>query len=183
MIEAGCKRPAMVTYNSPRFFTCRNVSEDMPRHLKNGGYRCPEKSWLKKVDIPQPKAAIEKAMQELLSADEPVDAILFGSNSIAIHGVKYINSLPLKVPRDLSIISLMKPNRWTCFMRPLLTSRQPMREMGQLVTKILLDTMEKNNKVTQQVNMQAELVIRASTRQKLSKKVLPALHTTKAVII
>lgn len=165
MIDTGCKRPAIVTYNSTLFHMQERI-RGYSAALKLAGIDA-QKTWIKKVNIPQPKAAIEKAMQELLSADEPADAILFGSNSIAIHGVKYINSLPLRVPRDLAIISFDETESLELFYAPISYIKQPMREMGQLTTKILLDSIGKNNKVTQ-VNMQAELIVRSSTRKKLA---------------
>lgn len=141
MVDSGCKRPAMVTYNSNLFHMQERVRGYASALKLNCS--CPEKCWLKKVDILNPKAAIEKALHELLSLDEPVDAILFGSNSIAIHGVKYINSLALKVPKDLSIISFDETESLDLFYAPITYIKQPMREMGQLVTKLLLDTIRK----------------------------------------
>ncbi|TKK68095.1 LacI family transcriptional regulator [Ilyomonas limi] len=161
MIDGGCKRPAIVTYDTTLFHMQERV-RGYSAALKLSGIDA-NKSWIKKVNIINPKAAIEKAVQELLSLDEPADAILFGSNSIAVHGVKYINTLPLKVPKDLAIISFDETESLDLFYASITYIKQPMHEMGQLTTRILLDCIGKNNKVTQ-VNMQAELVIRASTR-------------------
>jgi LacI family transcriptional regulator len=161
MIERGCKRPAIVTYNSSLFHMQERIRGYLAA-LKLNGIET-NKSWIKKVNIINPKGATEKVVQELLSLNEPVDAILFGSNSIAIYGVKYINTLPVKVPDDISIISFDETESLDLFYAPITYIRQPMREMGQLTTKILLDCLCKNNKVSQ-VNMQAELVIRASTK-------------------
>ncbi len=161
MIERGCKRPAIVTYNSSLFHMQERIRGYLAA-LKLNGIE-PNKNWIKKVNILNPKAAIEKAVQELLEQKEPVDAILFGSNTITIHGVKYINTLPLKVPKDVSIISFDETESLDLFYAPITYIRQPMREMGQLTTKILLDCLCKNNKICQ-VNMQAELVVRASIK-------------------
>lgn len=161
MIERGCKRPAIITYNSGLFHMQERI-RGYSAALKLNNIDA-NKCWVKKVNILNPKAAIEKAVHELLSLDEPVDAILFGSNSIAIHGVKYINTLPLKVPKDLSIISFDETESLDLFYAPITYIKQPMHEMGQLTTQILLDCLCKNNKVSQ-VNMQAKLVVRASTK-------------------
>lgn len=161
MIERGCKRPAIVTYNSGLFHMQERI-RGYSAALKLNGIE-PNKCWIKKVNISNPGAAIEKAVHELISLDEPVDAILFGSNSIAVHGVKYINTLPLKVPKDISIISFDETESLDLFYAPITYIKQPMHEMGQLSTKILLDCIFKNNRVSQ-VNMQAELVIRSSTK-------------------
>src|SRR5207245_10095294 len=127
MIEIGCKRPAIVTYNSSLFHMQERIRGYLAA-LKLNGIE-PKKSWIKKVNILNPKTGTEKAVQELLSLDEPVDAILFGSNTITIHGVKYINTLPLKVPKDLSIISFDETESLDLFYAPITYISQPMREM------------------------------------------------------
>jgi LacI family transcriptional regulator len=92
-----------------------------------------------------------------------------GSNSIAAHALKYINSLPVKVPRDLAIVSFDETEALDLFYSPLTYIKQPLREMGQMATKILLDAIEKDNAV-RQVDLKAELIIRQSTEPALAKK-------------
>ena len=120
------------------------------------------KTWLRQVDIANNKFEIEKAVREVLSLDEPVDGLIFASNIIAAHGLKFINTLPIKVPDDLAIVSFDETEALDLFYAPLTYIKQPLREMGAMATKILLENIGSNNRITQ-VDMEPELVIRASS--------------------
>jgi LacI family transcriptional regulator len=50
-----------------------------------------KRSWVKEICFNNSKASVEKIMSELLSLKEPVDAILFSANTLAVDGLKYIN--------------------------------------------------------------------------------------------
>ena len=160
MIINGCRQPGMVTYDTSLFHILERTRGFIAA-LKF--YKMPfKKRWLKRVAISNPKAAIEKAVLDLMELEQPVDGILFGSNSITEHAVKLINTLPLKVPKDLSIVSFDETESLDLFYAPLTYMRQPLQEMGREATKILLEVIGKNNKITQ-VNLKAELVVKASS--------------------
>jgi LacI family transcriptional regulator len=160
LIAAGCKRIGMVNYKTELFhlrertrgYTSTLISNKFPS----------KKSWLKEVDISNNKNEIEKAVKELLGLPQPVDGLLFSSNIIAAHGLRYINTLPLTVPDDLSIVSFDETEALDLFYAPLTYIKQPLQEMGKMATKILLENIGSNNKITQ-VNMEPELVIRSSS--------------------
>jgi LacI family transcriptional regulator len=156
MIDQGRKRIGMISYDT-ELFHLQERNRGYLSALKNA--RLPgKKKWLREVDIRNNKAEIEKAIHELLYLDPPIDALLFGSNRIAVLGLKYINALPLTVPKDLAIISFDETEALDLFYAPVAYVRQPLQEMGRLATKLLLECIEKNDKITQ-VNMQAELVV------------------------
>jgi LacI family transcriptional regulator len=160
LIDAGCRRIGIVTYRTDLF----HLSERRRGYstaMKDANLPA-SKSWIKEVDISNNKQEIEKAVKELLHLPEPVDGMLFSSNIIAAYGLRYINSLPLRVPRDLSIVSFDETEALDLFYAPLTYIRQPLQEMAKTATKILLDCISSNNTVTQ-VNMEAELVVRASS--------------------
>ena len=162
LIQSGCKRPAMITYDSGLLHL-----QERTRGYKDAleaNYISFKEKWMKQVHISNVKPEIEQAVQELLSLHKPADAILFGSNSIADHGVKYINTLPVKVPKELSIITFDEPLVLDLFYAPLTFIKQPLQEMGNLATAMLLESMAGNERVVQ-MNMKGELVVRASTRK------------------
>ncbi len=113
----------MVTYDSELF------------HLqeRKRGYRAAlEKhqlpaanSLIKEVDIKAEKGTIDKAIQELLAGEAPVDALLFGANNIAVAGLRYISTLSVKVPGDLAIVSFDETEALEFFMPPLPISNNP----------------------------------------------------------
>jgi LacI family transcriptional regulator len=89
--------------------------------------------------------------------------LLFSTNQLAAWGLKHINSLSLTVPDDLAIISFDDTEALDLFYTPLTLIKQPLQEMGRTATKILLDSLGKKCD-TVQVSLQAELIIRESTK-------------------
>ncbi len=164
LVDIGRKRVGLVTYDSTLF----NLTERLRGYqagLSANGIECAD-CWVKKVNIHNFREEIEQSVQELVSQEEPVDAILFGTNVLASIGLKYINANGIKVPDDLAIISFDETDALDLFYAPLTYIRQPLREMGQAAMKILLDCMAGSTEFTR-IDMPSELVIRASTGRKL----------------
>ncbi len=163
VIENDNKRIGIITFNSSLFHLQerkRGYISAMKEH------KLPvKKSWMKEVSINNTKQDTERAIDELLSLPEPVEAILFASNTLSVFGLKYINTLSIKVPDDLAIASFDESDAWELFYAPLTHIKQPLQQMGQLATKLLLDSIDKNNEITQ-VNMEAELIIGKSTTRR-----------------
>jgi LacI family transcriptional regulator len=160
LIDAGCKRIGMVNYRTD-LFHLQERKRGYLSALKE--HKIPfRKSWLKEVDISNNKHEIEKAVKDLLSSEDPADGLLFSSNIIAAHGLRYINTLPLTVPDDLSIVSFDETEALDLFYAPLTYIKQPLQQMGEMATKILLENIGSSNKITQVV-MEAELVVRSSS--------------------
>lgn len=160
LIESGCKRIGMINYKTS-LFHLQERKRGYLTALKK--HEMPfKKTWLRLVDISNNKAEIEKAVRDVISLDEPVDGLVFASNIIAAHGLKFINTLPIKVPDDLAIVSFDETEALDLFYAPLTYIKQPLREMGAMATKILLENIGSNNRITQ-VDMEPELIVRASS--------------------
>jgi LacI family transcriptional regulator len=158
-LHASYKRIGLITYKS----SLHNLDERKEGYISafNSSQIDFRKDWIREVCYDNIKEGVEKAISYLLSLKEPVDAVLFASNTLAVHGLKYINRHNIKVPEELGIISFDESDALDLF-RPALTYiKQPLQEMGQTATKILLDNIDRNNKITQ-IKMDGELVIRNS---------------------
>jgi LacI family transcriptional regulator len=160
LIENGCERIGIVTYRT-NLFHLQERKRGYLSALKQHSIAA-KKSYIREVDIANNKAEIEKAVKDLLNTEPRVDGLLFASNIIAANGLKYINTLPLKVPTDLAIVSFDETEALDLFYAPLTYVRQPLREMGAMATKILIENIASNNRITQ-VDMEPELVVRASS--------------------
>jgi LacI family transcriptional regulator len=160
LIESGCKRIGMINYKTS-LFHLQERKRGYLTALKK--HEMPfKKTWLRLVDISNNKAETEKAVRDVISLDESVDGLVFASNIIAAHGLKFINTLPIKVPDDLAIVSFDETEALDLFYAPLTYIKQPLREMGAMATKILLENIGSNNRITQ-VDMEPELIVRASS--------------------
>lgn len=162
IINGGSKRPAMITYE-----TSLSHFEDRIKGYKEAlkKYDLPfVESRLKKVDISNKKDQIEAALHDVLYEKEPADAILFGSNSITNYAVKYINMLPVKIPKDVALISFDETESLDLFYAPITYIKQPLQKMGEEAVAALLemiDTKENHQKI---IHLKGELIIKKSTK-------------------
>lgn len=160
IISTGRKKIGMITYKSD-LFHLQERRRGYKTALKKAGIAF-DKNRLKQVSIRNDRAEIEQAINDLLPAGSPADAILFGTNNIATCGLQYINALAIKVPHDLALVSFDQTPMLDLFYAPVTYIRQPLQEMGRMAIKVLFEKME-NNKTIKEINMKAELVIREST--------------------
>jgi len=166
MIDGGNRRPGMVTFHS----TLHNLNERKRGYmaaLNDNGITF-EESCCKEILYHDHKT-IEKAVEDLLSLPQPVDALLFASNILAINGLKYIQAKGIRVPDDLAIVSFDQTDASDLFYAPLTYLKQPVQEMAEMATKMLLEHIEQY-KQTETINLEATLVIRNSTLPGMPKK-------------
>jgi LacI family transcriptional regulator len=159
ILARGRKRVGMIGYETS-LAHLRDRKSGYLASLKANGISF-RKSWLKEVAIGNNKLEIEDAVKQLLSLKTPVDSILFASNTIATHAVKYINSLPVKVPDELSLLCFDETEALDLFYAPLTYIRQPLEQMGQLAIQTLLEKLNKKSGL-KQFKVQGELVVRKS---------------------
>jgi LacI family transcriptional regulator len=160
MIDGGNKRIGMITFNT----TLYNLNERKRGYLealKDNNIPF-EKNWCKEIYFDNIRTSVENAIDDLLSLSQPVDAVLFASNILATNALKYIHALGIKVPGELAIVSFDQMDASDLFYAPLTYLRQPIQEMGEMATKMLLEHIEKVKEI-EQVKMEATLVIRGST--------------------
>ncbi len=160
LISCGCQRIGMITLKTSLFNMTERKRGYMETLEKNG--IAFDESRLIELVSANMKEHIESAINDLLSQDVSVDALLFGTNVIAMHALKYINTLRVKVPEQLALVSFDRNDAWDLFYAPLTHINQPLRQMAQLATKILLEAIGGNTQITQ-LSLSAELVIRSST--------------------
>lgn len=157
LITTGRRKIGMITYDS-ELFHLQERKRGYTAALKK--HKLPaQKSLLKEVNIKLEKAAIEKAIHTLLSGNDPVDALLFGANNIAVAALKYISTLPVKVPEDLAIVSFDEAEALEFYHAPFAYIKQPLPEIGRLATRLLLECIGNRNDVTQ-INLEGELVLK-----------------------
>lgn len=161
LIDSGYRRIGMVTFDTALF----NIMERKRGYLSAlKANKIPlRKTLVKELSMDAEGADIAKAVGELLTGTKPVDAILFASNTLALYGLQQINALHLSVPEQVAVVSIDQAESYNLFHTSVTYIKQPLVEMGQLATKILLENLKKNNTITQ-ANLEGELVIQESTR-------------------
>ncbi len=161
--KGGIKRPALVTYKT-KLFNLAQRKKGFVEGLRENGIiedpaYCRETSFLKNT-----KTEVEAALEALLKLPEPPDAVLFASNILALHGLRYIHANNIRVPDQLALITFDELDASDLFYAPLTFLRQPIREIGQLATQCLLAQIDKpSGDALTQIALTAELVVRQST--------------------
>ena len=162
LLNEGCQRIGFVTYEHALFHM--NERQRGYESALNESNIEVDPALVKKVDYACVMEDVTRSCQELLAGSKPVDGILFASNKTAVYGLKYINSLSLKVPDDLAVVSFDESDAFELFYAPVTHVRQPIQQMGQKAAQILIQTIEQETAICQ-VTFPAEFVPGASSKR------------------
>ncbi|MGG3564624.1 substrate-binding domain-containing protein [Neobacillus rhizosphaerae] len=158
-IEKGYERIGIITN------VIRNVSPRMERitgykkALQSNGIPIKEE-YIKKLEINK----IQAGLEEMLSLEEPIQAILAGNDLTLMEILKYVKKQGLRIPTDLAIIGIDDVS-FASFYEPALTIvEQPSFEIGKKAAELLLSKIQKKDVEDEQVNFRLEprLIVRNS---------------------
>ena len=162
LINTGCQRIGIITFKTS-LLHLKDRKRGYKAALKKGGIAV-SNNWIQEVPIEiTTQQDIEGAIQQLLHPSVNVDAILFASNKISTFGLKYLNTLKLKIPQDLSILSFDQSDAAEVFYAPLTHIHQPLQEIGEQAIELLVHSLNGSKKVTG-IQLDATLVLGKSTR-------------------
>lgn len=166
LITNGYKRIGMIAYKSAMFHMQERI-RGYQNALKDNKLPV-QKAWLKKVRFSHIEQEVKAAIDELISADQPVDALMFATYGLAINGLKCLNALNLRVPDDLAIVSFGQAEAFDLYYCPITYLKQPIGLLGQTAVGLLMDKLKNQPKEPAQILMKAELVARASSTSKIN---------------
>jgi LacI family transcriptional regulator len=121
-----------------------------------------KKEWVKQIDFFNIKDDIKSAIDEMLMDKNPVNAIFFTTNSLAVHGLKYLDELNYRVPQNIAIVSFDEGEAFDFYYCPLTHIKQPLQEIGRTAVKVLIEQILDPSLEEQQILMKARLIIRKS---------------------
>ncbi len=128
-----------------------------------------QEHWLKRIKINAIESGVKAAIDDMLASDKPVDALLFATYSLAVSGLKHINSLGIKVPDDLAIVSFGQAEVFELYYCPITYLKQPIVLLGQTAVELLVKKLTHKLTEPAQILMKAELIERASSKTKKSR--------------
>lgn len=116
---------------------------------------------------------VEKAVNELLSLEEPPDAVFAAADKLTTNCLRIFIAKGINVPDDIGLIGFSNSELAELIEPPLSVIRQPAFEMGEITTNRLLQLIESKRPVTdfETTILSTELLLRGSTRNK-KKKIL-----------
>jgi LacI family transcriptional regulator len=160
LVKKGRKRIGMVAYKTSLHHISerkRGYKEALEAHHMTAGT-----TLLKSARYSHLKEDIKLSIDQLLSGRHPADAIFFATNSLAIEGLKYINSLGIRIPDQLAVITFDEGEALDLFYSPVTFVRQPILEMGKAAVRVLLDEIKDNKKEIEHICIDTALVVRKS---------------------
>jgi len=105
----------------------------------------------------------KKAAEHLMSLQNPPDAIVSASDHGALGAINWLKSEGYKIPRDISVVGFSN-EPFTQFMEmPISSIDQKPLEMGKKAASIFLKQLKDNNSDVENIVIEPELMIRASS--------------------
>jgi LacI family transcriptional regulator, galactose operon repressor len=102
--------------------------------------------------------------QQLLATGQPFTALFAFNDISAIGAMRAFRDAGLRVPDDISVVGFDDIQAASYLMPRLTTVRQPLRQMGELAAKQLLQRIANGNgRAPQAISLEPELVVREST--------------------
>jgi DNA-binding LacI/PurR family transcriptional regulator len=114
------------------------------------------------VDDPSPQEGY-KTTKELLSRKVPFTALFAYNDISAVGAIRAIKETGLRVPEDISVVGFDDIREAAYHLPSLTTVRQPLRKLGEMAAKILMERIEGLGTNPAQVSVDPELVIRESS--------------------
>lgn len=156
LAKKGYKRIGFINYKTSLF------------HLqeRNRGYKDALKdnnvninpAWEIEVSEKRVIEEVVDSINKLTTMSPACDAIMFATETIAINGLKQINHLKLKVPKDVAVISFDDAEAFELFNCSITHAKQPLEEFGRMAVSTLIDIMAHKN-VDKQIYLESKIVV------------------------
>ncbi|HID92562.1 MAG TPA: LacI family transcriptional regulator [bacterium (Candidatus Stahlbacteria)] len=161
LINLGHRRISFITERLPRSKIQRRF-EGYKLALKHNGIAFD--SLLVKEVSPTFEGGY-KAMNSLLSMEEPPDAVFAYNDLMAIGALKSIHAIGLKVPNDIAVVGFDDIQAASFTSPPLTTVALPKHEMGVKAMQLILELISGKGK-HKKILLPTKLVVRESCGQK-----------------
>lgn len=173
LIKQGFKNIGFITFSSMQTqLQCR--LEGYKKKLKENNL----KTSVKEIVFNKDQGVMFDAIYSFLNKRRDLDAVLFSTNHLGVLGLKVINSLGIKVPSELAIVSFDDYEIFELYSPAITAIAQPIEAIADNIITILLDKLNYNieQKNSQRITLSTQLNIRNSSKFRLkSKSVLPKM--------
>ncbi|HEY4063037.1 MAG TPA: substrate-binding domain-containing protein [Puia sp.] len=161
LIATGRKRIAMVAYKTP--LAHMNERKRGWLDAMNAHGLPVDPAWMVEASFQNLSEEVDEGLLRLLRPSLNVDAVFFGTNSLAVEGLKEINALGIKVPSDLAIISFDESEAFDFFYSPVTYVSQSLADMGKAALKLVIDRIGNSQKKNESIIVETKLIVRKSS--------------------
>jgi len=103
-----------------------------------------------------------KAAQELVARGQPFSALFAHNDQMAIGALRALREAGRRVPQDVAVVGYDDIPMADYCEPPLTTIRQPMREVGAMATRLLIQAVEMPGAPQTEILLKTELILRSS---------------------
>ncbi|MEO6499411.1 MAG: substrate-binding domain-containing protein [Mucilaginibacter sp.] len=162
LIGQGYKNIAFLT-----FFSNQSQMQDRAKGYKMALKENNLKPILKELVFNQNAKYLVEPITAFLKKRKDIDAIIFGTNHIGTCGLKVINNLGLKIPKDLAVVSFDDSDVYELHSPPITAIAQPIEEIADSVITTLLNKLNPSSVAAKShaITLHTELVIRGSSKK------------------
>lgn len=125
-----------------------------------------KKEWLVEASYQHIEKEVATKLKAILKPLQ-VDALFFATNSLAVAGLKTINSLGIKVPEELAVISFDESDAFDFFYSPVTYVSQSLFDIGSEAVKLVLNRLHNKSRKSSSIIIQAKLIVRESCGSEL----------------
>ncbi len=159
LVEKGHRRIHMVAYENSLIHMSeriRGYQEAMIVH------QIEKEIHVEKIAYNLTRNETEQIIGDMLM-DRKSDALIFATNALSIAGLYAVKNIQKKVPEELALIGFDGNEAFDFFESPLTYIKQPLEQMGRESVRILLAEMKEKTKKKQHVQLESQLIMRASS--------------------
>lgn len=166
-IENGFKNIAFITIDSSQI-----QMEERLKGYKEAIEEIGLDQYILKIPFPSSQDIITGKIKSFIKEKPQLDAVLFSTNYLAIGGLKAINELGLKIPKDIAVIGFDENYHFSLFTPAITCISQPVEEIAhQIVKKLMASLLDEDRKINiETIILPTQLIIRESSLGKLIKK-------------
>lgn len=160
LINNGRRRIAMVTYRTELLHIRERIEGYKAALAENSLPFHPE--WVIEIPYEQLEQDTARSLGHLLQLGS-IDAVFFATNSLAVAGLKVINSFGVKVPDQVAIISFDESDAFDLFYSPVTYVHQPIEAIGREAVQMAIERINGSTREARTVTIPATLVVRESS--------------------
>lgn len=121
--------------------------------------------WLQKVRGKFLNEDMEGVIKSITNPSDSCDAVFLATDTLSIAALKRFNTLGVKVPEDISLLSFDEADAFDLFYCPVTHGRQPLEEMGNAAVNTLVGLIDKK-KIHKRLSFNSTFVAGKSCRER-----------------
>ena len=162
LLKLGRRRIANITLNL-KLENMRERTEGYKQALRDASIEVDE-SLIKDLAFSHDNKDITRAIKELVTENQSqkTDAILFSTSKLGIMGIECMNTLGIKIPDEIAIVSFDDPDAYKICNSPVTVVNQPLSQIAQKAVQVLINKLKHPETKNQQLILKSEFIIRKS---------------------